>query len=231
MTPPLSDNPPTRVLARPVVETPQTGLVRLSWSQPGTFTGRVQVYVDAELYNVTTAPADRALWLVLDPTTPHRIDLLAVDDAAEAWTDHSGALRVLSGQVRPVVTGDLRIPIGSALVAKREDGTTVSRPMYRAGDDRPGFGARFGEGGFGYDLSIGPGLGRGALGFGPLGAGGEPINLRPQRLGPGSHTLELSLIGPDGVMAEVGTLTAQSPELPAAPTAITFSPDGKLSWA
>lgn len=194
-----SSNPLTRVLARPVAEgaSSQPGLVRLSWSQSVGFARRVQVYVDAELYDVSADPADRAMWLLLDPSVPHRFDLLAVADDAEAWVDHSGRIRADSGLTRPVVAGDLSLPIGNRLIVEHADGRSWSRPVYRGADDRPGFGAAFGAGGFGYDLSIGSGLGRGTLGLGPLGVGGEPIRLRPQALGPGEHALSLYYEPPD----------------------------------
>lgn len=232
MNPTNPDNLPMRVLARPAdadaSSTP--GLVRLSWSMPAAFAGLVQVYIDAELYDVSADPADRAMWLLLDLAVAHRIDLVVVSDDASAWVDHSPSLLAAAGIARPVVVGDLSLAVGTRLRVDHADGRAWSRPAYRGGDDRSGFGALFGGGGFGYDLSIGTGLGRGPVGLGPLGAGAQPIAIRSAWLGPGEHALTLRYEPADAAPGAVHELTIHNPESPP-PATPRLLPGDTLGWS
>lgn len=207
-------------LAQPAADDP--GLVHLIWSAPTQGDRVVRVLIDGALYAVSTDPIERAVWLLLDPTLPHRITLQAVDDDENAWA---------WDRPTTAIVRDLSLPIGTQVRLTAEDGRQWTAPLFGVGTDRPGFGAVFGVGGFGHDLSVGPGLGRGALGLGPLGAGGDALRLRGEQLGAGSHELAASLISPGSIDSPATTLTLDNPVITPPPLQLQADAAGTLTWS
>jgi hypothetical protein len=125
---------------------------------------------------------------------------------------------------------DISLPV-DALVTVRDDTTGLGEriAMFEPGDPRGGFGAVFGEGGFGYDASTGPGLGAGELGFGPLGSDGNALRWRSERLHPGTNSIDLSIESPTSPPLVTGlTLAVDRPPLP--PTNVQLNDDFQLTW-
>lgn len=183
-------------LARPVVlpEGPHPMLVHLWWRSAADPGRLVQVYVDDELYDVTADAAPRQVWLVLDRTQPHRIELLAVP-SNEAWTARPE--RLTGWQPRVGDAAHVTVLRDEALAVSTRLGVAVDgelrdeAALWPSDAHRGGFGALFGEGGFGFDAITGPGLGMGELGYGTLGADGSAWRWRRGDLEPGEHTLTL----------------------------------------
>lgn len=164
-------------LARPVVQTggEHPALVHLWW-RGGVAAGHVvQVYVDDELYDVAEGVGPRELWLVLDRSAAHRIELLAVP-VSEAWRARSVRPGSWQPRVRDAarlaVLRDARLPVDTCLRVSVDGVVVDAGALWPRDVHRAGFGALFGEGGFGFDAVTGPGLGRGELGYGVLGADG-----------------------------------------------------------
>ncbi|HEX7008492.1 MAG TPA: hypothetical protein VF184_00830, partial [Phycisphaeraceae bacterium] len=109
-------------------------LVHLAWRSGQQADRLVQVYVDGELYDVTSDPAQRQMWLILDRSREHRIELLAVEE--EVWA----ARPELLGSWRPAVRDAVEVAVlrdESLLVGTRVsvrlDGVEVDEgPMWPA---------------------------------------------------------------------------------------------------
>ena len=192
--PSATQDPFELTLARPVTlpagEHP--ALVHLWWRSAPAGERLVQVYVDDELYDVTADPAHRQMWLVLDRTAAHRIELLAVP-MDQAWQPQADALVAWQPKVRDVarlaVLRDETLTVDTQ-VRVSVDGKVVNEgPLWPSDAHRGGFGALFGEGGFGFDAATGPGCGVGELGYGPLGADGTAWRWQRHDLKPGSRSL------------------------------------------
>ena len=158
------------------------GVVHVYWraTQQG---GRVvQAYVDGRLMAVSTDAAARELWLMVDASTGHRVDLLAVP-REQAWRDLAGELEALGDTKlgwRLGVMRDLRLPVETVMQMKAGE-QVVHESMLFAGDQtRSGFGGLMGLGTFGFDDATAPGLGDvgSELGNGPLGFDGSGWRLR-----------------------------------------------------
>ncbi len=192
-------------LARPVVLPAghHPTLVHLWWRCTQQDDRLVQVYVNDELYDVTAEPTHRQMWLVLDRTQSQRIELLAVpvDQAlTSAWTVQSSKLRAWQPRVNDVaelvVLRDETLPVDARLAVSVDGDEMDSGALWPSETHRGGFGALFGEGAFGADAATGSGLGRGELGYGPLGADGTAWRWRRPDLAEGDHTL--AIIGESG---------------------------------
>ena len=224
------------VLARPVnAPDGQHGrLVHLAWSAPAQGDRLVQFYVNAELAGVSASPTEREAWLVLDTSVHHQIELLAVDPV-DAATPSSQLLAGLDPPTQPMAAvgllRDMRLPIDAQLSISLDEQIPVSTPLFSIDTPRGGFGAVFGEGGFGYDASTGPGLGLGQLGYGPLGTDGDLLRWQDATLSPGTHTLQLALHDTQGQpAAQLQTLNLTINRLPDPPGALALGGDLQLTW-
>lgn len=188
------------VLARSVVGRPWE--VWVSWSAPQQGDRLVQAYVDQEWVAVTGDASDRELWLTIDASRRRTLELLAVPRAMageplawrlpsrEAGLRHAVTARVLRDEAWPP---------GSMLHWQADGGRKRHEPVWPAGRHRGGFGGLFGLGAFGFDHATGPGLGRGELGWGPLGADAESLTLIERDLPAGPASLSLRLTDGAGV--------------------------------
>lgn len=225
-----------RVLARPVAASAvQHGrLVHVMWVAPAQGDRLVQLYVDGQWAGVSASSAHREAWLVLDSHHPHVIELLAVDvrDGVTPMHQHlAGMHPAIAPAGSATVMRDLALPVDARVSAAVDASSPVKTALFAADSPRGGFGAVFGEGGFGYDTSIGPGLGRGALGYGPLGSDGDALRWRDAALHDGSHTLELSLQDAAGqLLSPALTLDFTIARPPAPPADVTLTPDLQLTW-
>ncbi len=197
-----------RVLLRPS-DRDVPGRALLTWQATGQGERLVQVYVNDRLYDVTTAPAQRRMWLHLDRQTDVRIELLAVPPAA-AWVDHGGELRswiprFVTAAVL-VMTRDERLPIDSRAIVTVDGQAEPAIALWAAGDSRAGFGALHGMGEFGRDRATAPGEGLGEFGAAPHGGDGSAWRWRREDLPAGEHELAVQVT--DGTGAIVGQLDA-----------------------
>jgi hypothetical protein len=228
------------VLARPIVRVggDDPGLVHLWWAAPQQGDRLVQVYVDDRLYDVTPWPDQRELWLVLDRRQAHRIELLGVsiDDERGVWSPRLEHLRGWSPAVRDVgqlaLLRDPTLPVHSQIEVM-VDGALMDRaPLWPDDAPRAGFGAVFGEGGFGFDAATGPGLGLGELGRGPLGSDGTAWRWRHAELATGEHQVAIDAFDETGQPAAT-TLerTLAIERLPSPPDYVQMDDNFTLSWA
>lgn len=181
-------------LARPVA-TPvgeHATDVHLWWRAPMQGERLVQIYVDGALHDVTADATQRAVWLSLDRTRPHRIELLALP-ATHAWHDHADRLAGWdpepSSSAMIQLLRDEALPPDAVVHVAVDDEPTEAAPLWPGEVARSGFGGLFGLGRFGFDDAAGPGLGIGELGFGPLGRGGTRWRWSRDDLPAGGHTL------------------------------------------
>lgn len=140
---------------------PHQWLVYFAWRMNGSADHLVQVYVNDRLYDVTIHPGQRELWLTLDRSREHRIELLAlpIAEALDPWLSHHGLLMTWQPQVGDhpalAVVRDEALPIDATFTVEVA-GHTETRAVWTARDARSGHGAVFGIGGFGYDNSTHP---------------------------------------------------------------------------
>lgn len=241
MSTPLPDNATQDVfddvLARPVAAPAleHGRLIHVQWSAPEQGERLVQLYVNNALAGYTRDPREREAWLSCGIGRHHQIELLAVEPAdvgvscpallvgAEPATQPTGSFALLR---------DESLPLDATLGVAIDGGQVVKRTaLFAADTPRAGFGAVFGEGGFGYDASTGPGLGYGDLGYGPLGADGRALRWRDDTLSPGDHTLTISLNDADGraVVPDLD-LNLTIARLPEPPTDLTLDDNLQLTW-
>jgi len=237
-TPPPHDSSVfERVLVRQVApEDPLHGaLFHLWWSAPGQGDRLVQVYANDRLYTSTLDPTQRELWLVFAPGRPQRIELAAVDreDAFVprfmAASDDGNTPHDIA---RVTVLRDPSSPVGSVVGVAVDGAPAEAAPLFGPEDARIGFGSVFGEGGFGIDAAVGPGLGLGELGLGPLGSDGEPWRWTRDDLPAGHHTLTLTHTDAAGrALAPPTPLETTTGRLPTPPTSVTLRDDLTLIWS
>jgi hypothetical protein len=237
-------NPPTQsvfalVLARPVQRRDgmDPAMVHLWWSAPAQGARLVQVYVNRQLYDVALDAAQRTMWLVLDRRRSHAIELLAIDphDAEGVWQPRPAWLQSWSPQVQPVASArlirDETLPVDTQ-VRVEIDGTLIDRsPLWPAQVGRSGFGALFGEGGFGVDAATGPGLGQGALGHGPLGSDGTSWQWQRGDLSAAAHQVTFHAEDATGEpVAEALTTDITIDRLPEPAQDLNIDETFKLTW-
>lgn len=229
------------VLARPLVHADGDDAmqVHLWWRAPQQGSRLVQVYVNDALHDVTAWPAHREMWLLLDRTQAQRIELLAVDPALvnDVWRPQPALLKQWSPGIADVaalsLVRDEALPVGTQVTVSI-DGSEVDRgPLWSSETTRSGFGALFGEGGFGTDAATGPGLGEGELGFGPLGSGGTAWRWRRDDLPAGAQAIELAVHELDGqsVLAPMTLPPHTLERLPAPAQGVRAEPGPVLRWA
>jgi|GEM_PF-2423665 len=226
-----------RVIARAVMPPdPQHGqLVHLQWFATLQADRLVQIYANGQLIDHSASSADRDAWLLLPAEEHTQIELLAV--AAEyASVPLQGLLAGYDPPTQPVASlallRDYALPVGTVLcVQSNAQPHADCSPLFSQADARGGFGAVFGEGGFGFEASVGPGLGYGELGYGPLGIDGDALRWREAGLADGPHTLTLSINDSAGnaITTELD-IDITIRHLPAPPTNLAFSDDLILSW-
>ncbi|MEM6257269.1 MAG: hypothetical protein AAGI37_03025 [Planctomycetota bacterium] len=225
------------VLARPVAapDLQQGGLVHLLWRAPHQGDRLVQVYLNGRLSGASRSITEREAWLVVDHNGHTEIELLAVSPSA-ASTDLASELAGVQPATQPsasvTLLRDHGLPVDASVSASVLGHAGRDRaPLFSPTDARGGFGAVFGEGGFGYDAATGPGLGLGELGFGPLGSGGGALRWRNDSLQAGTHTLDLSLNDPAGrPAAESLSLELTIDRLPAPPQDVAVAEPFNLTW-
>lgn len=226
-----------RVLVRQVAREDHLhgALFHLWWSAPAQGDRLVQVYANDRLYTATLDPAQRELWLVFAPGRPQRIDLAAVrcsDAFVPRPTGSDIAASVPSDIARVTVLRDPGAPVGSVVGIAVDDGPEEAAPLFGADDARIGFGSVFGEGGFGLDAAVGPGLGLGGLGLGPLGSDGDAWRWSRDDLAAGPHPLTLTHKDKAGrALAPPTTHDITTDRLPPPPPSVTLRDDLTLAWS
>jgi hypothetical protein len=230
------------VLARPVVTdtSDHSHLVHLWWRAPQQGDRVVQVYVNDEVAAVTLDSEQREMWMSLDRTRPHRIELLAVDASGgdAIWTRRPDLLTSwqprLNDRAAFTLIRDERLPVDTQICVSLDGGVVDRAPLWPAREHRGGFGALFGIGEFGRDAVTGPGLGTlgSELGMGPLGADGTAFRWSRGELPLGAHTLGIAAVDETGQAAAPPVTLAgiEADALPTPPQNLSISPDFTLSW-
>jgi len=212
-------------------------LAHLHWRAPQQGRCLVQVYVDDELFDVSSDYAQREMWLPLDRSAQHRIELLAVDpQRADVWRAYPEALRTwqpdASARLHVALLRDEALPADTRLSFTLNDEPAGCAAMWDAHAHRGGFGGLFGEGAFGFDAATGPGLGEGELGMGPLGADSAALPWRSAPLDAGTHTLRITAHDAAGRASSPALVhTATTSPLPAPPRALTVDQEFTLRIA
>ncbi len=211
-------------------------LLHVWWRAPQQGSRLVQMYVDGELYGVTSDPQEREMWVVTSLTAARRVELLAVDsEDAEAlariWPRH---LRTWPAAVASVldtaVVRDERLPVDAWMDVRLDGGQAQRVPLWPRDEHRGGFGVLFGYGGFGHDDATGPGLGEGQLGCGPLGSDGTAWRWRARGLDAGGHAIEVQATRLDGSALSGTKAIARTTELPPIAAALRWTEPSQLTW-
>ena len=224
-----------RILARPVAapDLQHGRLVHLQWRAPEQGERLVQFYLNGLLSGSSRSVTQREAWLLVDAKRHVQIELLAVRPAS-VGVDLSSELEGADPPTRPVASlsllRDVSLPMQSRLAMRHTDASLDEQiALFQPGDARSGFGAVFGEGGFGYDTSTGPGLGLGELGYGSLGSDGDALHWRSDHLPPGTNTIDLSLEDQSGVLQSL-SLNLEIDRLPDPPQDLTINHALQLTW-
>lgn len=238
----LATNNPTQqvfelVLARPV-DTPDlqhAQLVHLIWRAPEQGDRLVQVYLNGQLAAASRSIAQREMWLMVDNDRHTEIELLAVHSSV-VTNDLGDYLAGINPSTQPFaalrILRDTSLPADSC-VSIEVDGASHGDQtlLFSPSDSRGGFGAVFGEGGFGYDNVTGPGLGLGELGLGPLGSDGRALQWRSDTLAQGSRRIDISLQDAAGVSTTHTTgFDAVIDRLPDPPGGVALTDELTLTW-
>lgn len=210
-------------------------LVHLSWRAPEQGGRLVQFYLNGELSGSCLSAGQREAWMVIDPDRHVEIELLAVDPSV-VGVDFAGELAGAGVGTQPTasiaVLRDLSLPAETSLSVVVDGREPERIGLFLPSDIRGGFGAVFGEGGFGYDASLGLGLGQGELGYGGLGSGGVALRWRDDTLSPGAHTVALSLEDDAGrVSGQSTSVQVTVDRLPSAPLHVELDDDFHLTWS
>jgi len=213
------------------------GLVHLWWRDRSAAERLVQVYVNGELADVIADPQQRELWLIIDRSRPHRIELLAVpaDEPDALWQARPDRLSSwdppIQSSAEALVLRDESLPVDTKIEVA-VDGETVAVGNLWPGDAaRSGFGGWFGLGDFGQDAASGLGLGRGELGLGPLGRDGTAWRWSDPTLKPGPHVVTLTAKSVEGRrVSPPAHLPVAVDALPPAAALLASPNDFTLAW-
>ncbi|MEM1027541.1 MAG: hypothetical protein AAGJ38_05615 [Planctomycetota bacterium] len=213
-------------------------LVNLWWRDNTPEPSLVQVYVNGQLTTTTTSPDQRELWLIVNRSRQNRIELLKVnaehaDPLLEARPDRLRTWNPpISDGVEARVLRDESLPVDAKIEVAVDRQAVASGELWPNDTPRSGFGGLFGLGGFGQDTASGLGLGRGELGFGPLGTDGTAWQWHTRDLPPGSHSVTLTATDQTG-QATSPPLTLdefQVEALPRPATPLNMRSDFTLAW-
>lgn len=229
----MAPRPPAQTDATPAFagEHEHPNLVRVTWQDDNLQDHAAHIYLDGELIHITPNAQDRATWARIERDVPRRVQVLLVpnDDPADLARPRPERLP----QENPPYQGPptaiiLRSPAAAPHAQAQvtsDSGTTPDfAELWPGRLSRPGFGGVFGEDEFGYDHAVGPGLGRGDLGFGPLGADAHALRYRDPLAPDGQSTLSIAV--PPGAPA---TLNAPTQRPTQAPTHLRRN-SGAIVW-
>ena len=223
-------------LARPVLQAmgEHSTLVHLWWQRDVTETHVVQVYVDERLYDVVEDAFEGQTWIVLNRSQAHRIELIAVAER-DAWREQAHRLASWRPGVRDIakvgMLRDERLEVDTVIHVSADGQSLDESLLWPSDAHRGGFGALFGEGGFGVDAVTGVGLGVGELGHGPLGADGFAWHWRHDRFASGMHALTLEPRDRTGRLVSMPIERVVEVEHLASPArAMTLDQAFTLSW-
>lgn len=225
-----------RVLARTVAapDLQHARLVHVVWTAPMQGAKLVQFYANGQWVGVSASPAQREAWLILEAGVHHQIELLAVSEkhaatSSQKWlagvdplTQPAASARIMRG---------MTLPVDAWLGVIVDDEPVGATPLFSADTARGGFGAVFGEGGFGYDATPGPGLGMGQLGYGPLGIDADALDWRDPKLTNGPHAVRFTLQDPESsAIANDLERNFTISRLPEPPGHVALGSDLTLTW-
>ncbi|NBC10754.1 MAG: hypothetical protein GVY24_03345, partial [Planctomycetes bacterium] len=195
----------------------------------------VQVYVDGALHDATTDPRQRELWLSLDRTQTRRIQLLAVApgdvsrDLSHRLPDDEPSA---DDRIAVTLVRDEALPIDTRLTIRIDGHIHHQTPLWPGNVNRNGFGALFGQGGFGRDNAAAPGFALTTFGHGPFGYDTDALRWQSAPLPAGEHTLRID--AHDALGRAVATPLEQTftlHPLPAPPRDLRITDDLTLTWS
>ncbi|MEM9914543.1 MAG: hypothetical protein AAF911_06260 [Planctomycetota bacterium] len=213
-------------------------LVHLWWRDNAPEPTLVQVYVNGQLVTTTTHPDQRELWLIVNRSRQNRIELLKVnaEDADHLVQARPDRLQTWNPPINDFVEArllrDESLPVDTKIEVAVDGQAVATGELWPNDTPRSGFGGLFGLGGFGQDAASGLGLGRGELGFGPLGIDGTAWAWQTRDLPPGPHSVTLTATDQAG-QATSPPLTLdefQVEALPRPATTLNMQSDFTLAW-
>ena len=220
-----------RIVARQAVDQPCD--ISVSWRASQQGDRVVQVYVDQVFTAVTASNEARDIEVLIDPSLRRTVELLAVPPD-QAGREMQHLLASWQRGERHAVTADvLRDEAfdASASLAWRINSQPEHREtLWPRDTHRGGFGGLFGLGAFGFDHATGAGLGRGQLGWGPLGADASALRIRDNAQQAGEHTLSLWLLDDVGRPVASPLEQTQLVTRPAASASHLRIESGLLTW-
>lgn len=221
-----------RAVLTPAGEHPR--IVHLWWRAPLQNNRLVQVYVDEKLYDVTSDATTREVYLDLDRTQQHRIELLAIsaDDPDAVWRPQPGLLESwhpkVSSTVNINLVRDETLPVDTQLMISLDGDETEYGSIWPPSEARAG---SLSEAGITYGGAFGLGLGIGELGSGPLGYDGTAWQWFRDDLSAGNHNAQITAMdqagSPVSAPLDVTLLTEQ---LPSPATGLSIIPPFGIAW-
>jgi len=174
------------------------------------------------------------MWLVLDRTKPHRIELLAVPEENRdgLWREQPQQLESwqpqISSSAEVQFVRDEGLPIDTALCISLDGVLTDEGRMWPAHITRAG---AYNESGPIFNGPTGPGLGLGELGAGPVGYGGTYWRWHRDRLPPGEYPIEAATRITTGEDVTTGyNLTAYIDHLPQPVHSLAVAENNSIGW-
>lgn len=230
----MPPRPPQQLWATPAFagrhEDPH--LVFLEWADPALAGHALQVYVDDQLACLHLDAAQSSTWLRIDRSQSRRLSALLVPNDEPADLQRATPQRLEPDDPPYPATANLLIarspaaPDDASLEVRRQpDLPPDTAPLWPGHLGRPGFGGLFGIDDHGFDHATGPGLGRGQLGMGPLGADGVAAQWHDPLAPQGTYTVQVAT--PTSANASID-LTVERPPQP--PTGLTFN-NNEIRWS
>lgn len=206
------------------------GYVQVAWQTGEQHDQLVLAYVDGRFAGMTHQTDQRELWLQMDPSISHEVQLWAISAEQAAglippMTSGSSAMATLT------IRRDETWPVQTQLRWSVNDQQQPTLPLWSQLQPRSGFGGLFGQGGFGFDDAAGFGLGRGELAEGPLGSDSTNWRFHAGHWSSQNHQVQLQAIDASGQPISRLVSIDRTVQRPIdTPGTLACDPDFTLHW-